>query len=196
MDIRLKGILDNWVHFKTRVMEFETLFSDQEDIRDLRNNLLPDFFEELNGFYWENFLITIARLLDDHKQGQNQNLTLFTLLEILKEENKDYTEIELYLNGLKAKYKDIIIYRRKYLAHYDLDYSVGEKEFNTSTHIDQVQEFINSMILLINMTLQSLGQLKVSESVIYPGKYLGAQAFIRILKNEKESRIKKLNMGK
>jgi len=66
-------------------MEFETLFSDDNNIKDLRNELLPDFFMDLNDLYWENFLMTIARLLDSYKQGQNYNFTLFTLVQILKE---------------------------------------------------------------------------------------------------------------
>lgn len=192
MDVRIKKILDNWVHFKTKVMEFEVLFSDDESIKDLRNDLLPDFFMELNDLYWENFLITIARLLDDHKQGQNINLTLFTLVEILKEQDKEeWKEVENELNILKKKYKDIIYYRRKHLAHYDLNYTIGAKDFDTSTHIDEVHVFLNSMLEILNKTLNAIGEQQNSGLVIYPGRYLGAKELLQILKKEKQLRNKK-----
>lgn len=189
MDIRISKLFDNWVHFKTKVMEFETLFSDDKSIMDLRNNLLPDFFIDLNEFYWENFLITIARLLDNHKQGQNLNLTLYTLAEVLKEQDKEeWKALENKINNLKKEYKDIIDYRRKHLAHYDLDYSTGAKDFGTSTHIDEVHKFLESMLETINLTLKAVGEPPKSGLVMYPGRYRGARAFLRILENEKKLR--------
>lgn len=191
MDIRIKKIFDNWVHFKTNLMEFETLFSDDKNIKDLRNNMLPDFFMDLNDFYWENFHITIARLLDNHKQGQNLNLTLYTLVEILKEKDKEESEeLEIKLNNLKKDYKNIINYRRKHLAHYDLDYTTGTKDFGTSTHIDEVHEFLESMLEIINYTLKAIGEPPKSGLVMYPGRYRGAREFLRILENEKKLREK------
>jgi len=189
MDIRIKKIFDNWVHFKTRVMEFEILFSDEKNINEIRNDMLPDFFLDLNDFYWENFLITIARLLDNHKQGQNLNLTLYTLVEVLKEHDKEeWIVLENKLNNLKKEYKDIINYRRKHLAHYDLDYTTGTKDFGTSTHINEVHNFLESMLENINLTLKAIDESPKSGLVMYPGRYRGARAFLRILENEKKLR--------
>ncbi|MGQ7869799.1 AbiU2 domain-containing protein [Sunxiuqinia sp. sy24] len=172
-------------------MEFETLFSDDKNIKDLRNDLLPDFFMDLNDFYWGNFLITIARLLDNHKQGQNLNLTLFTLVEILKEQEKEESkELESKLINLKKEYKDIINYRRKHLAHYDLNYTTGGKDFGTSTHIDEVHKFLESMLEIINLTLTAIGETQKSGLVMYPGRYRGARELLRILDNERQTRLK------
>ncbi|MBK3518520.1 AbiU2 domain-containing protein [Carboxylicivirga marina] len=170
-------------------MEFEVFFNDNESIRDLRDELLPDFFLDLYDFYWEDFLITIARLLDNHKQGQNLNLTLFTLVEVLKEKDKEtFKDVKNQLDNIKEKYKDIITYRRKCLAHYDLDYTTGTKDFGSSTHIDEVHAFLDSMLDIINRTLIALGENPKTNLVMYPGRYRGAKELLRILEKEKQSR--------
>ncbi len=191
MDIRIKKLFDNWVHFKTNVMEFEVLFSDDENVKSLRNELLPDFFMDLNDFYWDNFMITISRLLDKYKQGKNLNLTLFTLVEILKEKKiNSWNSIEEKILLLKEKYRDILNYRSKYLAHYDLDYSTGAKKFSASTHINKIHEFLKSMHEIINDTKEALGEPKNNYFVTYPAKYRGAKEFLLILENEKKIKLK------
>ena len=171
-----------------KIMEFEVLFNEEKSTEELRN-ILPDFFLDLNELYWENILITIARLLDNHKQGQNLNLSLFALVEILKEhKNEKEKVIKSKLVNLKEKHKDIINFRSKHLAHFDLDYSTGLKDFNSSTHIIQVHIFLDSMIDIINETLIAIGENPKSKVVIRPGQYRGAREFLMILKNEKHKR--------
>lgn len=190
MNIRIKKLFDNWVHFKTNVMEFEVLFSDDENVKSLRKELLPDFFMDLNDFYWDNFMITIYRLLDKYKQGKNLNLTLFTLVEILKKKNNSWNSIEEKNLLLKKKYRDILNYRSKYFAHYDLYYSTGAKKFSTSTHINKIHEFLKSMHEIINNTIEALGEPKNNYVVTHPAIYRGAKKFLLILKNEKKVRLK------
>lgn len=190
MDNRIKALFNYWVHLRTKVMEFEVLFNDDKDAVELRNELLPDFFQEINELYWENFLISISRLLDAHNQGQNTNLTLFTLSQILKEKNIDsWHSLNEKVVALKEKYKDITFYRKKHLAHFDLEYTTGNKEFNSSTHINEVVDFLASMHEFINYTLEAIGEPIKSNLVMYPGRYLGARALMRILENEKRSRF-------
>lgn len=151
IDLRIKKLFNNWLFLKFSVAEFEILFSDDIEISELRKDTVPDLFMDIKNLYFENFLITIARFLDNSNQGRNNNLTLFTLPQILRENNKDeWTDLNESINNLKDNYSDIIFYRRKHLAHYDIEYTLGAKEFNTSTHIDEVHSFLEKSLSLIN----------------------------------------------
>ena len=185
--VQIEKLFNLYLHFKFDVVEFEILFPDDKDIENLRNDTIPDFFNKINELYWQNFLITIARLLDNHKQGQNINLTLYSLPEILKENGyKDWNKIEDRVNELRHKHRDITIYRRKHLAHFDNDYSTGEKDFNTSTHIDEVKSFLDDMLILIQDTQEALSIQKSSGILMYPGRYKGSRELLRILENGKK----------
>lgn len=190
MDIRIKKLYDHWFDFRFRVWEFEKLYSEDPYNIELREKTAPDFFRDINQLYWDNFLITIARLLDLHIQGQNTNLTLFTLVQILKENDiDDYKTIDCKVSVLKKKHKDILNFRRKHLAHLDSDYSTGLKEFNTSTHIDEVIAFLDTMVDLINETLGYLGEDEQAKNMIYPGRYYGSQALINILEKDYKAQL-------
>ena len=182
IDKRIKTLFDHWVNLKTQTMEFNILFNENKE--DIKRNelLLLDFFLDLNDLYWGRFLISIARLLDPHKQGKFTNLTLFTLPEILKEKNIiAWEDLHKDVQKLEKKFEEVITYRRKNLAHFDSDFTTGRKSFNTSTHIDDVQSFLNEMINLINKTLTLLGLPTKSETVIYPGRFKGARVLTNIL---------------
>ncbi len=185
MDIRIKNLFNIWFDFKCKVLEFDVLYQDSIEVDKLRGETIPDFFNNLNELYWNYFLITIARFLDNNIQGKNTNLTLFTLSEILKENGKgEWREIKTRVDELKLKFKDITDYRRKHLAHFDLDYSIGEKEFNSSIHIDEVTYFLNETLSLINRTLIVLGFEEESGVVINSARYYGSRELLRILKKE------------
>jgi len=185
MDERIKQLHNNWVDYKYMVFEFDILFADDENSTKLRRNILPDFFSVLNNLYWDHFLIRIARLLDPHSQGKNVNLTLFTLPEILKENGKmEWKEINDQVTSLKNKFNNIAYYRKKHLAHYDVDYTTGTKEFNTTTHIDEVKSFLDDMIIIINQTLKLLGHDEEGSLVMYPALHQGAMELMRILTKE------------
>lgn len=183
IDLRIKKLFNNWLFLKFSVAEFEILFSDDIEISELRKDTVPDLFMDIKNLYFENFLITIARFLDNSNQGRNNNLTLFTLPQILRENNKDeWTDLNESINNLKDNYSDIIFYRRKHLAHYDIEYTLGAKEFNTSTHIDEVHSFLEKSLSLINETLKIPDIEQYSGLIMYTGRYQGARELIRLLK--------------
>jgi hypothetical protein len=186
-----KEILDRlfniWFQGKHKLIEFEASFPDKKEIIELREEFLPDFFDTLNEFYWNYFLITIARLLDPYKQGQNTNLTLYTLSNLLKEDHKSEWKIVLKkTEELKSKYHTVIKYRRKNLAHFDLDYSIGNRQFKTSTHIDEVIYFFDQMLELINLTYEPLGFEKRVPVIIKKAKFKGGNELNRILTEYKK----------
>jgi hypothetical protein len=186
-----KEIIDKlfniWFHGKHKLIEFEEIFPDNKYLEDLREEMLPDFFDNLNEFYWEYFFLTIAKLLDSHKQGQNINLTLFTLSEILKtNEKNEWERIFERTNELKTKYRDIIKYRRKSLAHFDFDYSIGKKEFGTSTKIEEITYFFDEMLELINETYKLMELQDRNPVIIKRGDYKGGKEMNRILEDCKK----------
>jgi hypothetical protein len=183
LDLRIKKLYNNWIYFNFDVIEFEVIFSDNKEISELRQDTVPDFFMNLKDLYFEKFLMIIARLLDNDEQGKNNNLTLFTLPQILKENNKnEWTDLYDKVKNLKEYYSDIILYRRKHLGHYDLEYTLGTKEFNTSTHINEVHLFLDKSLSLINETLKILDSEQQNGLVIPEGRYKGARELIRLLK--------------
>lgn len=183
----LSNLFDSWFDGKHKLLEFEQLFTENKEIEDLKEELLPDFFDNLNQFYWNYFFMTIARLLDSHKQNQNTNLTLFTLSEILKENDKNEWRIVFdKTEKLKKKYNDIIKYRRKNLAHFDFEYSLGQKVFNTSTHIDEVNYFFDKMIELINLTNTIMELKEKSPVIMRRARYKGGIELIEILRDYKK----------
>lgn len=188
MDIRIKKLINIWVHFKFEVCEFEVLFPDDEKMDKLRNELLSDFFANINDLYWNSFFITIARLLDSYNHGSNINLSLFTLPEILKENKIEWITINDKIKSLKEKYKDITSYRSKLLVHFDINYSIGKRVFNTSTHINEINSFLNEMLSIINDTLKALGSKEESGLIMYPYQYQGSAELLRILANEQKNR--------
>ena len=182
IDDRIKTLFNIWVRISTQKMEFDKLFNNGEEDIQRKEVLLNDFFIDLQDMYWERFLITIAKLLDPAKQGKFDNLSLFTLSAILKEHNNSGTiEVLEETEKLKEKFESVINYRRKNLAHYDVEYTTGSKLFNSSTHIEEIESFLNKMIDLINKTLESLGHAPKSTVVMYPGRFKGAAALNRIL---------------
>jgi hypothetical protein len=154
-----KEIIDKlfnvWFHAKHKLIEFDTTFPEDKETKELKEELLPDFCDILIEFYWNYFFITIAKLLDPHTQGQNKNLSLFTLSDLLKKNGKtEWGNVLEKTEELKAEFLPVIKYRRKNLAHFDFDYTIGNTDFETSTHINEVNNFFDKMLELINMTFK------------------------------------------
>jgi len=181
----INKLINIWIKFKFQVFEFEILYPEDSDIETLRSNTVPDFFWNINELYWNTFLITIARLLDKHEKGQNKNLTLYSLPAILEgKEIPDHTLIKGRIDNLNEKFKTVILYRKKYLAHFDREYTIGKKSFNAVTNLEEVHYFLNEMLSLIDDTQGLLSIEKFSGVVMCPAKYLGARELVRILQKD------------
>lgn len=182
IDDRIKTLFNIWVRISTQKMEFDKLFNSGEEDIKRKKALLNDFFLDLSDMYWERFLISIAKLLDPAHQGKFDNLSLFTLSVILEEQNNS-GRIEVFEETqiLKEKFESTINYRRKNLAHYDVEYTTGSKDFKSSTRIEEIESFLDKMVELINKTLISLGHAPKSTIVMYHGGFKGASALNDIL---------------
>jgi hypothetical protein len=181
----INKLINIWIHFRFQVIEFENLYPKDSEIENLRMKTVPDFFWNINELYWNTFLITIARLLDKHEQGQNQNLTLYSLPAILEiKEISEHTMIKERIDNLSEKFKTVRLYRKKFLAHFDKDYTIGKKSFNSITNIEEVHYFLKEMLSLIDDTQGLLSLEKFSGLVMYPARYSGAKELIRILQKD------------
>ena len=180
-------LFDGWFHGKHKLIEFEATFPENKNSEELKEELLPDFCDNLIEFYWNYFFITIAKLLDPHTQGQNKNLSLFTLSELLKKNDKvEWENVLKKTNELKKKFLPVIKYRRKNLAHFDFDYTIGNTDFGTSTHIDEVNYFFDEVLELINLTYKPLGFDVRIPAIMRRARFKGGTEFNRILSEYKK----------
>ena len=183
---RIERLFEVWLDFKFQLMEFEILFPENKDIIELREETIPDFFDDINYLYWYYFFMTVSRLLDNNVQGKNLNLTLYTLPALLEEKgNVNCNTIKDRVDKLKIKFDNVRLYRKKHLAHFDLDYTIGNSEFNSTTNIDDIKYFLNEMLELITNTQKELSLPVSNPTIIYRGKYKGANELLRILRDEK-----------
>nr|WP_321222927.1 hypothetical protein [uncultured Psychroserpens sp.] len=180
-------LFDAWFHSKHKLIEFDASFPDDKESEELKEELLPDFCDTLIEFYWNHFFITIAKLLDPYTQGQNKNLSLFTLSDLLKKSDKiEWENVLKKTEELKTKFLPVIKYRRKNLAHFDFDYTIGNTEFGTSTHIDEINYFFDKMLELINLTYEPLGFDIRVPAIIGRVGFKGGNEFNRILSEYKK----------
>ncbi len=180
-------LFDVWFQGKHKLIEFEATFPDNEESEELKEELLPDFCDTLIEFYWNYFFLTIARLLDPHTQGQHKNLTLFTLSDLLKKNGKsEWKDVLKKTEELKTKFLPVIKYRRKKLAHFDFDHTIGNADFGTSTHIDEINHFFDTILELINMTYKPLGFDIRVPAIIRRARFRGGTEFNRILSEYKK----------
>lgn len=178
----IKKLYNIWFDAKSKLNEFEITFPKDKYIEEIREEFLPDFFDNVNELYWYYFLISISKLLEPHKQWKKTNLTLFSLPEILKEnEIPQWKAINDEVEQLKITNQPIIDYRNKYLAHFDFDFSTGKRKLDATTSIEEVKEFFDQMYQLINQTLTLLSLPIKSDVIINHGKFKGANKLNQIL---------------
>ena len=97
----------------------------------------------------------------------------------------EHQTISSRIQQLKDKYSSIIYYRKKNLAHFDFDYTIGNSDFGTTTHIDEVKFFFEEMLIIINETYSSLGFEKRVAIIMNPARFKGGREFNRILADYK-----------
>jgi hypothetical protein len=179
----IDSLFNEWFHSKSLIIEFDKLFSKENLLIEIRRKFLEDFYFTIGELFWNYFLINMAKLLDPSSQRNFKNLSLFILVEILKNKNQitKSEELEQRLIILKEKNKNIINYRRKNLAHLDLNFSIGLEEFNSSTSIEELYSFYEEVLDIINYTLKELSLPIKSDIIINHGKHKGANELNKIL---------------
>ncbi len=192
-EVIIERLFNEWLHSKSLIIEFDNLFSEDNLLIQIRKKLLPDFYETIELLFWNFILTNISKLLENSKTFGKDNLSLAVLINILKKDNKNWKEAELKLEKLRIKCSKIKQYRDKNLSHFDLGYSIGENEFNSSTSIEDLYLFYDEVLQIINFTLNELSLPPKSDVIINHGKHKGANELNRILLEYNDYYVSKLN---
>ena len=79
------SVLDNEIaHLKSVFSTYERLYQNGEETRELLAYSDTAFFKDLYIVYLNYISVAVSRLLDPEKTGNKSNLTVFTLVSILK----------------------------------------------------------------------------------------------------------------
>jgi hypothetical protein len=131
--------LDNEIaHLSSVFSTYKRLFRSDQETRDLLSDSDSAFFNDLYIIYLNYISVAVARLIDPVKTGKKSNLTIFTLITILKA--KGYVEADgfnLRLKDIKAKAYNFTDPRNQLVSHFDFDVN----------HIDPNSKAIPSFII-------------------------------------------------
>jgi hypothetical protein len=121
---------DDFYLLQTKWQEYVQLFGQRETV-DLLNAAAPDFFYLLDGVFWEDILLHVARLTDPAStglgRGQKQNLSFGALPALVPDESlKD--DLQPLITTATESAGFARDWRHRRLAHRDLPLAVGTAE--------------------------------------------------------------------
>ncbi len=67
--------------------QYKKLFMVSQIRLELLNKTAPEFFRLLQEMFWNQMILSLARLTDPRKNGSNENLSAFILLKLDEENN-------------------------------------------------------------------------------------------------------------
>jgi len=157
----LVDILDNEIFsLRTVFCTYERLYRKDAETRKLLSECDAGFFNDLYIIYLHYISIGVARLLDPEKTGTKSNLTIFTLISILKE--KGFAEADSLKNRLKemkAKAYNFTDPRNQLVSHLDFEanYLVSGKKAIPSFICSEFEDFYKDIGILMNDIRSILG---------------------------------------
>ncbi|MFA6564000.1 MAG: hypothetical protein WCV00_19010 [Verrucomicrobiia bacterium] len=117
------AVLDNEIaHLSSVYFTYERLYRGDSDTRKLLSDSDSAFFSDLYIIYLNYISVAVSRLLDPEKTGTKSNLTIFTLISILKA--KGYPEADALnqrLKDIKTRAYNFTDPRNQLVSHLDLD---------------------------------------------------------------------------
>ena len=114
-----------WVHW--RWQQYRILFGEKPSRIDLLNETASFFFYVVQGVFFEDTLLGIAKLIGPEESSGKQNLTVRRLPSLCKPEIQ--TEVSGLVDIARSKSAFAIEWRNKYIAHHDLDLALGRKSY-------------------------------------------------------------------
>jgi len=109
---------------KHYVNQYKKLFLNGEKRIDLLNETAPGFFRDIQRMFWNEMIISVARLMDPYeqgRQGKHKNLSLQILTKLSKENKWTFEpEISDLINKARKLSEPAIARRMKRVAHRDL----------------------------------------------------------------------------
>jgi hypothetical protein len=131
-----------WLYYN--IQEYKVLFINSDNTHILK--LAANYFNRYQMLFWDNVLISISRLNDPLKQGNNYNLSIDLMSKFAKENNLRCIDIiNTEINNFHKKCELIKIWRCKIIAHRDLDYALKEDYSELIMHLSEIQDIIDSI---------------------------------------------------
>jgi hypothetical protein len=112
-----------WIHKKWA--QYVALFGTSPERIALLNKAAPSMFRTVQDTLWEAVVLHIARLTDPPRSAGKENLSVFNLANLLKE-NSIKTEVESLANAVKDSCEFARDWRNRRLAHKDLALALGD----------------------------------------------------------------------
>lgn len=140
--IEIEELKNDLIWTKHYVNQYKQLFLYNKKRLALLNETGSTFFRVLQRMFWDEMIISVARLMDPHEQGKNKNLSLQIIINLAEENNWHFkSEISDLIGKARKESDAVIIHRMKRVAHRDLP--TAKKEVT----IDQVgiKEIENSL---------------------------------------------------
>lgn len=163
--------------------EFNIIYTENELQNSLLDEIAPNFFWGLlNEMFFDRFFLAICRMLDPVRTGNFENLTLLQLVEIAN--NTNYSEtvsLKERIIQIKEDSSDILILRRKFIAHRDLNHSIKDDLIITRIEFDKIKDILSRMSRCIQEIQNHLGIEQTS--FVYSRDIYGATALLRCLRH-------------
>lgn len=148
------------------VDQYKKLFLQNEKRLDLLNNTAPSFFINIERMFWNDMIISVARLMDPYEQGKNKNLSLEILIKIAKENNWSFeSQISNLIEKAREKSKSVISHRMKQVAHRDLPTAMREITVN-QVRINEIEEALSFAEQALNVVYSNLTNSTLNWSLI------------------------------
>lgn len=156
----IKLLTDEIVHVHSIHTTFKKLYRSDDQTNELLEDSDSAFFSDLYIVYLSYISVAVSRLLDPKESVRKRNLSLFTLLEMIKEKDADsYSQLHGRLSRCKTKAYNFTDPRRQLVAHLDFDTnfeatgrcipSFISKEFDEV--YEEMGEIINQIRALVDL---------------------------------------------
>lgn len=111
----------NWLYVKWH--QFRELYASRPGRLDLLNEAAPLFFRIVQDTFWDDTLLHVARLVDPVESRGKPNLTIRALPDLAPVQLRSKLEPLVAEAGTASAFA--VDWRKRRLAHYDLDLALG-----------------------------------------------------------------------
>lgn len=151
---------DEIVHLCAVFSTYKHLYQNEQKMHKLLSDTDCAFFSDLYIVYLSYISVAVSRLLDPEKTGNKFNLTLFTLISVLKTGKYSQANIfEQRLRDIKSRAYNFTEPRNQLVSH--LDYKANKRDDNKkaipSFITSEFEEFYADVGILMNDIRSVLG---------------------------------------
>lgn len=157
------AVLDNEIaHLRSVFSTYKRLYRGDDETRQLLSDSDSGFFRDLYIVYLSYISVAVSRLLDPVKTGKKSNLSIFTLISLLKAKGFSQADgLNQQLKDIKARAYNFTDSRNQLISHLDFDASSVDptKKSIPSFLTSEFEEFYKDVGTLMNDIRTILGML-------------------------------------